>query len=111
MKKIQYIIIFVLICVCVILIVTNELNVEASGQKNGNVGLDYDFIYNDVIKNLSFVIYDQEYGIDQDIWKGRCFGTGTYRVYASFRDTDGNVLVCDDQSLLEDSYQFTVSTS
>jgi PKD repeat protein len=40
-----------------------------------------------------------------------CFGTGTYRVYAAFRDPDGDVLVCDDQSLMEDSYQFTVSTS
>ena len=39
------------------------------------------------------------------------FGNGTYRVYACFRDSDGDVLVCDDDSLLEDSYQFTVSVS
>jgi len=39
------------------------------------------------------------------------FGTGTYRVYAEFRDPDGDVLVCDDQSLMEDSYQFTVTSS
>ncbi|KYK22868.1 hypothetical protein AYK21_03435 [Thermoplasmatales archaeon SG8-52-2] len=39
------------------------------------------------------------------------FGSGTYRVYASFRDTDGDVLVCDDESLLESNYQFTISTS
>jgi chitodextrinase len=38
-------------------------------------------------------------------------GDGTYRVYAAFRDPDGDVLVCDDETLLEDSYQFTVSTS
>jgi len=37
------------------------------------------------------------------------FGAGTYRVYACFRDPDGDVLVCDDESLMEDSYQFTVS--
>jgi PKD repeat protein len=37
------------------------------------------------------------------------FGAGTYRVYACFCDPDGEVLVCNDQSLMEDSYQFTVS--
>jgi hypothetical protein len=37
------------------------------------------------------------------------FGTGTYRVYAAFRDPDGDVLICDDESLMEDNYQFTVS--
>ena len=36
-------------------------------------------------------------------------GNGTYRVYAAFRDPDGNVLVCDDESLMEDSYEFTVT--
>jgi hypothetical protein len=39
------------------------------------------------------------------------FGTGTYRMYAAFRDPDGDVLVCDDESLMDDSYQFTVSSS
>jgi hypothetical protein len=87
MKKIQYEIIFVLICICLILIVSNECNVEASGQDNGNVGLDYDYIYNDVIKNLSFVIYDQEFGIDQGIWKGRCFGTEGERYAAEKIET------------------------
>ena len=38
-------------------------------------------------------------------------GNSTYRVYAAFRDPDGDVLVCDDETLLEDSYQFTVSIS
>jgi len=37
------------------------------------------------------------------------FGTGLYRVYACFRDPDGNVLVCDDDSLLEAWYEFTVT--
>ena len=36
-------------------------------------------------------------------------GSGTYRVYAAFRDPDGDVLVCDDDSLLEASYEFTVN--
>ena len=35
-------------------------------------------------------------------------GSGTYRVYAAFRDPDGNVLVCDDDSLLEAWYEFTI---
>jgi hypothetical protein len=35
-------------------------------------------------------------------------GSGTYRVYAAFRDPDGDVLVCDDDSLLEAWYEFTV---
>jgi PKD repeat protein len=39
------------------------------------------------------------------------YGTGTYRVYTTFRDPDGNVLVCNDESLMEDSYQFTISSS
>jgi len=38
-------------------------------------------------------------------------GDGTYRVYAAFRDEEGDVLVCDDESLLEAWYQFTVDTS
>ena len=38
-------------------------------------------------------------------------GDGTYRVYAAFRDPDGNVLVCDDESLLEAWYEFEVDTS
>ena len=36
-------------------------------------------------------------------------GSGAYRVYAAFRDPDGDVLVCDDDSLLEATYEFTVN--
>ena len=39
-----------------------------------------------------------------------CYGYGTYRIYTCFRDPDGDVLVCDDESLLEVTYEFTVST-
>jgi hypothetical protein len=35
------------------------------------------------------------------------FGDGTYRVYAAFRDLDGDVLVCDDESLMVATYEFT----
>jgi hypothetical protein len=37
------------------------------------------------------------------------FGSGTYRVYMAFRDPYGNVLVCDDDSLMEATYEFTLS--
>jgi len=36
------------------------------------------------------------------------YGNGTYRVYVSFCDSDDNVLVCDDDSELIATYQFTV---
>jgi hypothetical protein len=39
------------------------------------------------------------------------YGDGTYRVYAAFRDPDGDVLVCDDESLLEAWYEFEIDTS
>ena len=39
------------------------------------------------------------------------FGNGSYRVYACFRDPDDDVLICDDETLMEDSYEFTVSES
>jgi len=39
------------------------------------------------------------------------FGDGTYRIYAAFRDPDGDVLVCDDDSLLEAWWEFTVDTT
>jgi len=38
-------------------------------------------------------------------------GDGTYRVYAAFRDPDGNVLFCDDETLLEACWEFEVDTS
>ena len=38
-------------------------------------------------------------------------GDGTYRVYVAFRDPDGDVLICDDESLLEAWYEFEVDTS
>jgi len=38
-------------------------------------------------------------------------GDGTYRVYAAFCDPDGDVLICDDESLLEAWYEFEVDTS
>jgi hypothetical protein len=37
------------------------------------------------------------------------FGNGTYRVYAMFRDPDGDALVCDDDTELVATYEFTVT--
>jgi hypothetical protein len=36
-------------------------------------------------------------------------GSGDYRVYVCFRDPYGNVLLCDDDSLMEATYEFTLS--
>jgi len=38
-------------------------------------------------------------------------GSGIYRVYACFRDPDGDILVCDNETLLEASYEFDVAFS
>ena len=35
-------------------------------------------------------------------------GNGAYCVYAAFRDPEGDVLICDDDSLFEASYEFTI---
>jgi hypothetical protein len=36
-------------------------------------------------------------------------GSGTYRVYVAFRDPNGNILKCDDETELVATYQFTVT--
>jgi len=38
-------------------------------------------------------------------------GSGTYRVYAAFRDPDGNILKCDDETLLVATYEFNITFS
>jgi PKD repeat protein len=63
--------------------------INASGQ------LGLDTIFNGLM-NTSMLTY---------------FGNGSYRIYTAFRDPDGDVLVCDDETLLEDSYQFTFTAS
>jgi hypothetical protein len=37
------------------------------------------------------------------------FGNGSYRVYAAFCDPDGDVLVCDDETLMSDTYEFSLT--
>jgi hypothetical protein len=37
------------------------------------------------------------------------YGNGTYRIYAAFRNPDGNVLVCNDKTELEATYEFTIT--
>ncbi len=37
------------------------------------------------------------------------FGNGTYRIYAAFRDPNGNILKCDDETELVATYQFTIT--
>ena len=36
-------------------------------------------------------------------------GNGTYRIYAAFRDPDGDVLVCDDETELVATYEFEIT--
>ncbi|MFO7677457.1 MAG: hypothetical protein R6V50_03630, partial [Thermoplasmatota archaeon] len=38
-------------------------------------------------------------------------GDGTYRVYAAFRDEYGDVLMCNDESLLEAWWEFELDTT
>jgi hypothetical protein len=37
------------------------------------------------------------------------YGNGTYRIYAAFRDPEGEVLVCDDDTELKATYEFTIT--
>ncbi|MCK5606814.1 hypothetical protein KAR91_33235, partial [Candidatus Pacearchaeota archaeon] len=37
------------------------------------------------------------------------YGNGTYRIYAAFRDPDGNILQCDDETELEATYEFDIT--
>jgi len=37
------------------------------------------------------------------------FGNGTYRIYAAFRDPNGNILIGDDEAELVATYEFTVT--
>jgi len=37
------------------------------------------------------------------------FGNGTYRIYTAFRDPDGNILECDDETELVATYEFEVT--
>ncbi len=37
------------------------------------------------------------------------YGNGTYRIYAAFRDPDGDILKCDDETELVATYEFTVT--
>jgi len=37
------------------------------------------------------------------------FGSGTYRVYAAFRDPNGDVLICSDETDLEAVWEFIIT--
>jgi hypothetical protein len=78
-------------------VLADEAVNETSARRiNNSEQLGLDSIFNGIV-NTSYL--------------NASFGNGTYRVYAAFRDPDGDVLVCDDESLLEDSYQFTITAS
>jgi hypothetical protein len=85
-----------------------------------NTSLEEWVVANDTVNetSLRMINNSEQLGLDT-IFNGlvntsdllSSFGSGSYRVYACFRDPDGDVLVCDDQSLMEASYEFTVSDS
>jgi len=80
MKKIVSVIVCMLVCLSSILIISDELEVEASGGGgegcDGGIGLDYDYMWN-ITENLSYVIFNEKvYPRDKNIIrKGRGFGT------------------------------------
>jgi hypothetical protein len=63
------------ILILISIIMLTNMKVQGTQSSYENVGLDYDFIYDNVITDLSEIIFDPVYGVDNNIWKGRCFGT------------------------------------
>jgi hypothetical protein len=74
-------------------VVDDTINETTTRTINASAQLGLDTIFNDLVdtSNLSG------------------FGNGTYRIYAAFWDPDGNVLVCDDETDLVATYEFTVT--
>jgi hypothetical protein len=72
---------------------------------------------NTVVEDIARVIgVSEQFGLDtvfNDIVNTTdlldSYGEGLYRVYAAFRDPDGDVLVCDNDSMLEATYEFTLA--
>jgi hypothetical protein len=76
-------------------VLVDEVVNETSARRiNSSEQFGLDIVFNDIVSTSDLL----------DL-----FGVGTYRVYVAFIDFDNDVLVCDDESLMEDSYQFTVS--
>ena len=65
---------------------------DPTGSENQNI-LALDTIFNCLVNTSTLSSY----------------GNGTYRIYTAFRDPDGNVLVCDDETFLEATYEFTIT--
>lgn len=60
-------------CIGPTIFTENELNVKATTPTEGNVGLDYDTIYEN-LETLSYVVFNESLK-DHGIYKGRDFGT------------------------------------
>jgi len=60
-------------CIGPTIFTENELNVKATSTTGGNVGLDYDTIY-EKLETLSYVVFNASLK-DHGIYKGRDFGT------------------------------------
>jgi hypothetical protein len=60
------------------------------------------------------IMSGSQLALDQDLFNGivrvsdLTGGLGLYRVYVAFRDPNGDVLICDDETVLEAWWEFTV---
>jgi len=74
-RKLNVLIVVLLICLSSVLIIPDDLKVKASGEggEDGGIQLPYDFVWN-ITKWLSDVIFDANYS-NPDIRKGRAWAT------------------------------------
>jgi hypothetical protein len=81
-----------------------------------NESLECWMVDNDTINETSprTILSGSQLALDQDLFNGivrvsdLTGGLGLYRVYVAFRDPNGDVLVCDDETVLEAWWEFTV---
>jgi len=76
------------------MVADDTVNETTSTRINASTQLGLDTIFNEIVVNTSDFT---------------SFGDGIYRVYAAFRDPDGNILINNDESLMEASFQFTIN--
>ena len=76
------------------MVADDTVNETTSTRINASTQLGLDTIFNEIVVNTSDFT---------------SFGDGIYRVYAAFRDPDGNILINNDESLMEAWFQFTIN--
>jgi PKD repeat protein len=77
-------------------VVANDtVNETTTRRINASDQLGLDTVFNPYMVNTSDLL--------------SAFGNGTYRIYAAFRDPNGNVLLCDDSTKLEATWEFEIT--